>query len=156
MLCSISLVAMTAGCAGRLTPQGAASLTSLAVYEAGKDNANLTKEMRRIQPEACNIATNPAATILDVANAISDASGADVDTKIIVNVIISILQTSVAPVGTNVVNQSPYIKAVICDGWGRGLEWLALAPDESGIVGEGPARRGKPTGKLPAGFVLVK
>jgi phosphoglycerol transferase MdoB-like AlkP superfamily enzyme len=145
-------IILLAGCAGRITPQTAASLTTLAVYEAGKDNGKLAADMRQIQPAACNVASNPDATIEDVANAIANAAGAKPDTKVIVNVILSILQTSTAPIGTNTVNQSPYIKAVICDGWAGGL---ALLPDETGIVGE-VTRRNAPMKKLPARFVLVK
>ncbi len=109
--------------------------------------------MRRIQPPACKVASDPNATIQDVATAIESVANVKPDTKAVVNVILSILQTSVAPVGTNTVNQSPYIKAVICDGWAGGL---ALLPDDSGILSEVSKSRNAPPKKLPARFVLVK
>lgn len=156
LLVSVALTSLVlmCGCAGRITPQTAAALTTLAVYEAGKDNAKLTTQMRRIQPPACHIATQQGVTVEDVVGVIDATVGLSPETKATVNIVLTILQTSIAPQGTNTVDASPYIKAVICDGWAGGL---ALLPVEGEIAGVGEAvRQNAPMKKLPGRFVLVK
>src|SRR6185295_10027803 len=104
---ALCVIAFT-GCAGRLTPQGAASATALAVYAFGENNPKITENMRRFQPVACDLAK---------------------DTKKVLLVISTIYQTAVLPHGTNTVSTHPYLEAVICEGWGTGLSLLPYPPD---------------------------
>lgn len=146
VLAATSLLVLT-GCKN-LTPQGAAALTAAAVYAAGNGNEKLTKQLRDLQPTACALATSNA-SVQEVALAVATVAGAKPETKVIVTAILAILQTSTAPVGTNAANTSPYVKAVLCDGWQMGLSYL---PDESGIVGEVAKGRNAPPGR----FILVR
>lgn len=123
-LIAFSLVALT-GCKN-LTPQGAAGLTTTAVYEFGKNNPKLTKTMREIQPLACAVAQRPGSTVEDVIGEVENANGVNADTKEILNVLLTIYQVAIAPQSTNVATTHPYLEAVICPGWAGGL---ALIPD---------------------------
>lgn len=122
------LLVVATGCAGRLTPQGAAGLTTAAVYAFGNNNPKIVKTMRQIQPAACDIAKNPGATVEDVIGVIENTGGVDADTKAIINVLLAIYQTSIAPSHTNQAEAHPYLEAVICPGWAGGLALLPASP----------------------------
>jgi len=151
-----SLLAATvilSGCAGRITPLTAQSLATLAVYEYGKSNPKVTKTMREIQPPVCLMATSEGATLADVVTQL-DPAGSNPETKLLVTTLLSIFQTAVAPVGTNAPNQSPYLKAVFCDGWANGL---ALLPSDGVVTPPASLKRNTPPVKLPPGrWVRVK
>jgi len=119
----LTLTALLTGCKN-LTPQGAASLTSLAVYEFGKDNPKATATMRLAQPVACELVKSPGSTVEDVIGAIQNAGGVSPDTKEVLQVLLAIYQTSIYQVGTNQAQTHPYLEAVICPGWQRGLELI--------------------------------
>ncbi len=121
-LAAFSLLALT-GCKN-LTPQGAASLTTIAVYEFGKDDARLTKTMRELQPLACAVAKNPSSVVEDVIDEVQNANGLNADTEEILNVILTIYQVAIAPHGTNASTTHPYLEAVVCQGWDGGLKLL--------------------------------
>lgn len=125
---ALCVIAFT-GCAGRLTPQGAASATALAVYAFGENNPKITENMRRFQPVACDLAKNQGATIEDIVGVIQNTGDLDKDTKKVLLVISTIYQTAVLPHGTNTVSTHPYLEAVICEGWGTGLSLLPYPPD---------------------------
>lgn len=146
-----SLLILT-GCAGRITPLTAQNLTTLAVYEAGKDK-DRAAFMRRVQPPACAIATLQGATIEDVIGEVINATDASPEDKIVLNIILSIFQTSTAPQGTNVVAQSPYLKAVFCDGWANGLELLPPSGGSKIIARNAPPKASR---KLPGKWIMVK
>lgn len=67
------------------------------------------------------------ATIEDVAGAIVNATDASIEEKAVINIILSIFQTSTEG-STNITANSPYLKAVFCDGWSAGL---AIAPSDA-------------------------
>ena len=128
-LVALSLAALT-GCKN-LTPQGAAALTTGAVYAFGRNNPHIIEKMRQIQPLACDMAKNPSSTVEDVVGIIQNAAGVDTDTKAVLNVLLAIYQTSIYNVGTNQPQTHPYLEAVICPGWSGGLSLLP-AVSESG------------------------
>lgn len=145
-LVAVSLIAMT-GCK-QLTPQAASTLTTAAVYAFGRNNPKIVTTMRQIQPAACDIAKNPGSTVEDVVGVIENYPGVSEDTKAVVQVLLAIYQTSIAPVGTNQSKTHPYLEAVICPGWAGGL---ALLP--SGGANAVSAMRNAPA---PGKWVLVK
>lgn len=125
-----ALISLT-GCK-QLTPQGAAALTTLAVYEFGKENPKITKTMREIQPLACDAALNPTNTIENVVWIIQKA-GVDTETKEVLNVLLTIYQVSVAPIGDDTVKTRPYFEAVICQGWAGGLALLPVPVEKNAV-----------------------
>lgn len=112
------------GCAGKLTPQGAAGLTTAAVYAFGQNNPKIVATMLQIQPAACGIAKNPGSTVEDVVGVIENSGGVNEDTKAVINVLLAIYQTSIYPAHTNQAESHPYLEAVICQGWAGGLALL--------------------------------
>lgn len=149
LVCTSSLFLI--GCAGRITPLTAQSLTTLAVYEFGKQNPKITATMRKIQPLACDMAKNPGSTVEDVVGVVENAGGVNADTKAVINVLLAIYQTSVAAVGTNQPQTHPYLEAVVCPGWAGGLD---LLPGASGVTKNAiPLKVSK---KLPPKWVFVQ
>lgn len=124
LLAAISLA--VSGCK-QLTPQGAAGLTTAAVYAFGRDNPKITATMRQIQPAACDIAKNPGSTVEDVVGVIENSGGVDADTKAVINVLLTVYQVAIAPIGTNQSQTHPYLEAVICPGWAGGLALLPVS-----------------------------
>lgn len=153
LLASLALTStiLLSGCAGRMTPQGAAGLTTAAVYAFGNNNPKIVKTMRDIQPAVCEIAKNPGATVEDVIGVIQNTGGVDADTKAIINVLLAIYQTSIYPSHTNQAESHPYLEAIICPGWAGGL---ALLPGEVAGIGDAPARGWN--SRQEAKWILVK
>lgn len=120
----LAIAVLLTGCAGRITPQGAAGLTTAAVYAFGRSNPQITATMREIQPVACEMARNPASTLEDVIGVIQNSAGVNDDTKAVINVLLAIYQTSTYPNQTNPLQSRPYLEAVICPGWAGGLALL--------------------------------
>lgn len=150
----LALSTLFSGCAGRMTPPTAQSLTTLAVYGLGKESAKLTKQMRELQPLACVMAISEGATLADVATEIEPYVKANPETKLLVTTLLSIFQTSVATYGTNVPPARPYLKAVFCDGWKGGLDLLPNPDEPMAALKRG---RNAPPVKLPPGkWVFVK
>jgi hypothetical protein len=148
-----SLVLLT-GCKS-LTPQGASALTTTAVYAFGRNNPKIVETMRKVQPLACDMAKNPGATVEDVVGIIENAGGVNSDTAAVINVLLAIYQTSIAPVGTNQAKTHPYLEAVICPGWEGGL---ALLPMDGPMIG-GVTKNAIPkkvSSQVPGKWVLVK
>ncbi len=148
MLVSISVLALT-GCQN-LTPQAAATATTAAVYATGRNNPKIVKVMRAVQPAACEIVKNPAATLEDVIGAVENAGGVNSDTKAILALLLTIYQTSTISTGTNQSQTHPYLEAVICPGWAGGL---ALLPDPANPSGVSQNATPK---KLPGKWILVE
>lgn len=123
---AVSLLALT-GCKN-ITPQQASGAATLAVYAYGTAQPQNVPIMRVIQPAACDVVKNPGATIEDVVGVIENTAGVNEQTKAIINVLLTIYQTSITPVGTNQSQIHPYLEAVICPGWAGGLALLPSGP----------------------------
>ncbi len=142
----LTLLAVSLTGCKNLTPQGAAALTSIAVYEAGKDNPKLTRDMRNFQPLACAVAKSPGSTVEDVMGEIENTDILSADAKDILNTMLTIYQVGIATKGTNQSSTHPYLEAVICPGWEAGLRRLpggAPAPAAAAKNAPPAAVRGK-------------
>lgn len=147
LLLLLAVTSLLCGCQ-QITPQQSATAATLAVYSYGTANPQTVPVMRLIQPAACDIAKNPGSTVEDVVGVIENAGGINAETKAVINVLLAIYQTSIAPSQTNQAESHPYLEAVICPGWAGGL---ALLPG-----GESPSTSATSRNLPPGKWILVK